>query len=276
MSAVGGMVGGLVDTFAGGGDDERKKQDEALKSARGRWSYGTDAAGQSGTEFDKIDPSSRDAMTRAMASYQGKVDAGGLDAIGRANLEGAKAEAAQTAATSAHQVQNEALRRGAGGGKAAVLQTIAGQQAGEGARQGAFQSAAMAEMARDNALKGVTGTAGAIYGMDANRAAAQDAINQFNVKNAQQNIQNKAIQGQGGTKADLAEADVEGQRAEAAKHKFSNIGSAIGGAAASFIPGGAAVEGATQLAKGIGGMFKGSGMNESQASWAKEDGGSYG
>src|SRR6185369_2893324 len=107
MSAIGGLVGGVVDAFSGGGDEERKKQDAALASARGRWNYGTDASGQTGTEFDKIDPSSRDAMTKALASYQTKVDAGGLDAIGRANLEGAKAEAAQTAATSANQVANE-------------------------------------------------------------------------------------------------------------------------------------------------------------------------
>src|SRR5689334_17748212 len=236
MSAIGGLVGGVADMFAGGGDEERKKQDQLYQDAKNAYNYKTDVAGQGGTEFDKMDPTGRNAMMSALGNYESRVNAGGLDAIGRANLEQGKAEAAQTAAQSAAQIQAEAARRGAGGGaKAQLMQTIAGQQAGEGARRSAFDSAALAEQARNEALKGQVGTAGAIYGMDANRAAAQDAINRFNVLNAQQNVQNAHGKAAGLSGVDLSQAGVEGQRAEAAAHKYSNLGSAIGGGVAGAI-----------------------------------------
>ena len=254
MSAIGGLVGGVVDAFAGGGDDERKKQDQLYQDAKNAYNYNTHAKDQSGTEFDKMDPTGRNAMMSALGNYESRVNAGGLDAVGRANLEGAKAEAAQTAAQSAAQIQAEAARRGAlSGSKAALMQTIAGQQAGEGARRSAFDSAALAEQARNEALKGQVGTAGAIYGMDANRAAAQDAINRFNVMNAQQNIKNDASKAAGVSGVDLSQADVEGKRAEAAAHKYSNLGSAVGGGVASMFPGGAAFEGVSSALKGLSG-----------------------
>ena len=266
MSAIGGMVGGVVDMFAGGGDAERQKQDQLYKDARGRYGYNTHAAGQGGTEFDKMDPTGRNAMMSALGNYESRVNAGGLDAIGRANLEGAKAEAAQTAAQSAAQVQAQAARRGTmSGSKAALMQTIAGQQAGEGARRSAFDSAALAEQARNEALKGQVGTAGAIYGMDANRAAAQDAINRFNVMNAQQNIQNDAGKAKGLAGIDLGEAGVQGERADKAAHKFSNLGSAVGGGVASMFPGGAAFEGVSSALKGLSG-----GDAPSAASWSRD------
>lgn len=254
MSAIGGMVGGVVDMFAGGGDEERKKQDKLYGDARGRFNYNAQAKDQAGTEFDKMDPTGRNAMMSALGNYESRVNQGGLDALGRANLEGAKAEAAQTAAQSAAQVQGEAARRGASSGsKAALMQTIAGQQAGEGARRSAFDSAALAEQARNEALKGQVGTAGAVYGMDANRAAAQDAINRFNVMNAQQNIANDASKAKSLSGIDLGQAGVEGQRADAAAHKYSNLGSAVGGGVASMFPGGAAFEGVSSALKGLSG-----------------------
>ena len=234
MSAITGAIGGAMGGFFGAeaqqGDKERAEKYADL--AAQQFNYTTKAADQTGTQFDKMDPSSRNAMMEAMSAYDSKINAGGLDAVARQNLEGAKAEAAQTAAQSAAQVQSEAARRGGGnvGNKALLMQTIAGQQAGEGARRSAFDSAAMAENARNAALQGKVGTAGAVYGMDANRAAAQDAINQFNVRNAQQNISNAARRAEGEAGAREKQAGMFEGRAGGDVANFAGLGKMAGGA----------------------------------------------
>ena len=214
-----------------------------------------------------MDPSSRNAMMEAMSSYDSKINAGGLDAVARQNLEGAKAEAAQTAQQSAAQVQSEAARRGGGnvGNKALLMQTIAGQQAGEGARRSAFDSAAMAENARNQALQGKVGTAGAIYGMDANRAAAQDAINQFNVRNAQQNISNAARRAEGEAGAREKQAGLFEGRAGHDVKDFGALGSMAGNALGMGMGGiGGGGAGGAASAVAPGGGDESAGLNMAQ------------
>ena len=199
---------------------------EARGEARG---YNTQAAGQGASEFGKIDPTSRAAMMSALADYQNKARMGGLDARGQAALEGTQARAAQTAATSTNQIQQEAARRGRLQGPASMIQAqVAGQQGAELAHQGGFEAAAMSEQAKDAALQGSMGAAQGVYGMDANKAAAQDAINRFNVQNAQMNIANNRAKAAQLIGIDTGEAGMYEGRQKGDVAQFTGIGKGIG------------------------------------------------
>lgn len=252
MSAITGAVGGVAGAFSSQGDKERAEglYDDALKSARG---YNTHVAGQAGTEYDKIDPTSRNAMLQALTDYQSKAQQGGLDAKARANLAAGTAASQQAAAQSAAQIQAQAARRGAAQGPAAmVAQQVATQQAGERARQTGLDSAALAEQARDAALQGQLGAASQIHGADAQRAAAQDAINQFNVRNSQQNVANDRAQADQAMKAQLGKANLFEDRQKNDVKQFGDIGSGVGGVA-DFALGGGFGDIASKVGGALGG-----------------------
>ncbi len=228
MSAIGGAIGGMVGMATGGADraQEAQRRDEAVKALQG---YKTQAAGQGGTQFDKMDPTSRNAMLQALADYQNKAQSGGLDARAQAALEQGVARGQQGAAQSAAQVQGEAARRGAAQGPAAMIaQQVAQQQAAQGSRNAGLQSGAMAEEARMAALQGQLGAAGQVHGADAQRAAAQDAINRFNVQNAQMNISNAARQAGQVAGAQQNVADMYGGRSKEMGKTFGDLGASVG------------------------------------------------
>ncbi len=259
MSAIGGALGGIAGGIIGKANEAGDyKQSEAryedmVKALQG---YKTQAAGQGGTQFDKIDPTARNAMLQALADYSNKAKAGGLDARAQAALEQGVARGQQGAAQSAAQVQGEAARRGAAQGPASMIaQQVAQQQAAQGSRNAGLQSGAMAEEARMAALQGQLGAAGQVHAGDAQRAAAQDAINRFNVLNSQQNIQNEAARQQAVSGAQKYYGDVYERRAGNDVGKETAFGAGMGknvGSIAEFGAGGGF--------GGLGGMA-GSAMN---------------
>src|SRR5262249_29485686 len=135
-----------------------------------------------------------------------------------------------------NQIAQEAARRGALQGPAAMIQQqVAAQQAGERARETGLDSAALAEQARDAALKGQLGAAGAVYGVDASKAAAQDAITQFNVRNAQQNIANNAHVADRLSGIDTGQAGMYEDRAKRDNAEFAGAGKALGGSVGGLV-----------------------------------------
>jgi hypothetical protein len=216
---------------------DKGRNEQSYEDARiAQRAYNTHAADQAGTEYDKIDPTSRNAMLAALNDYENKVKMGGLDARAQANLEHGTSAAEQASQRMAAQIQAEAARRGAAQGPAAMIaQQVASQQAGERARETGLDSAALAEQARNAALQGQLGAAGELHGVDADRARAQDAINQFNVRNAQQNIGNTAHVADRLSGIDVNQAGEYSDRAKRDIAEFSGAGKGIGGSVGGLV-----------------------------------------
>ena len=278
MSAIGEAVGGIAGGIAGmastQGDKERAEAQ--YDRAKGRQIYNTEAAGVQGNAFDKVDPVSRNAMLQALADYQNKANQGGLDAKGRANLEAGQARAAQTAAQTAAQIQAQSAARGRAQGPGTMIaQQVAAQQGAELARANGLQSGAIAEDARNQALAGSMQAAGGVYGMDANKAAAMNAINAFNVQNAQQNIHNKAHQADALSGLDTREAGMYEGRAQRDYDEFSGQGKELGGAVgglAGGLMGGGGISSAASLAN-LPGIKDGSGGHTGSAGYRNDGSG---
>lgn len=142
---------------------------------------------QSGTEFDKIstDPRLREAQLNALAS---------LEKIGNSNglLDADKALLAKTQRDAAMQdrgrreaiLQNNAARGMAGTGNELLAQLSSSQAATDRSNQAGLDIAGMAQQRALDSIAKAGSLGGSIRGQDydeqAKRAAAQDAINQFN------------------------------------------------------------------------------------------------
>jgi len=142
---------------------------------------------QGGTEFDKIstDPRLREAQLNALAS---------LEKIGNSNglLDADKALLAKTQRDAAMQdrgrreaiLQNNAARGMAGTGNELLAQLSSSQAATDRSNQAGLDIAGMAQQRALDSIAKAGSLGGSIRGQDydeqAKRAAAQDAINQFN------------------------------------------------------------------------------------------------
>lgn len=141
---------------------------------------------QESSAYDQMDPQTRDAQLEALASLQGVVSDEGLDPQSIANLEQAKGitqaeERGQREAI----LQNAAARGIAGSGIELASKMGAEQGAATRLANQGFQAAADANQRKLAAIQGVGQLGGQVRAQDAEKAAAQNAINQFNAANRQ-------------------------------------------------------------------------------------------
>lgn len=127
---------------------------------------------QEATAFGDIDPKVRDALNEI-------VDTRGLDPQARAALQAVREEVGTQERGSREAILQNAAARGVSGSGLEMAANLANQQGGATnmANMG-FQAAAEQDQRRLQALAG-------IQQMDAQKASAQDAINQFNAANRQ-------------------------------------------------------------------------------------------
>lgn len=159
------------------------------------------------TELSKIqeDPRFKDAQLKALSGLSELADTGlgapDLEAIDQIKKETAQQERGQREA-----IMQSARQRGMSGSGAALGQMLSQQQgSAERASQAGLRQAAQAQQARQQAIGQLGGLGtqvrGQEYGMAAQRATAQDAINKFNIAQrqmvTQQNIANRFAQQQG-------------------------------------------------------------------------------
>ncbi len=145
------------------------------------------AALQGDTEQGKIilDPAGRQAQQNALTGYQDIANAGGLDASAKLGIQQAVDAANVQSQGAQGALANQARAMGQGGTLFDLTQrAIAGQGASNNAATQGLQQAAMAEQSRQNALSNMASIGGNLessdYGMAANKANAQDAINASN------------------------------------------------------------------------------------------------
>jgi len=163
------------------------------------------------SQFDNLeaDPIGRDSQLTSMSALQDIVDRGGMNLADAANMN-----RMQTQAATADQGRRAAIlqnmgQRGMGGsGMELMAQLQSGQAATDRASQAGMDQAGMMQ---DRALQSILSRGDVGRQMtndqwqrDAQRAQAQDAISQFNARNALQNQQNTA---QNQMRADVSNRD---------------------------------------------------------------------
>lgn len=150
-----------------------------------------DAILQQNTEMEGIstDPRLRDAQMTALSRLQSVGDTG-MDAIDRGRLNAIAADEATRARGAREAIIQNAGMRGLGGSGLELSAQLANQQGGATrASQRGFDVAAEAQQRALAAIQGAGGLAGQIRGQSwqeqAERARAQDIINQFNTRQRQ-------------------------------------------------------------------------------------------
>ena len=153
----------------------------------------------SSSAYDDIalDPSTREAQMRALASLENIGDAGGMTAIDEANMNRALNQSGSQARGQREAVMQNMQARGLGGsGMELLAQLQANQAAQNQANQNSLDIAGMAQQRALDAIMQGGQMAGQMRGqdfeMEARRAAAKDAINQFNATNLYGMNQNNA------------------------------------------------------------------------------------
>lgn len=148
---------------------------------------------QGNTEFNNIalDPTSREAIVKALGGFQDISDSGGLDANAKLGIQQVIDAANNQSRGAQGAIQQQAQAQGQGGGDFALTQrAIAAQGASNNAATQGLQQAAEAEANREAALANMSTIGGNLNASDFNQAAAranaQDVINASNVaaKNA--------------------------------------------------------------------------------------------
>lgn len=140
------------------------------------------------------DPRLKEAQLAALAELQGIADAGGMNAADEANLSKILSQAAQADKGRRDAILQNMQRRGMGGSGAELLAQLDSSQAStdRSAQQG-LDIAAMAEQRALDALMRSGELGGSIraqdFSEDAQKAAAQDAINRFNASATNQGNQ---------------------------------------------------------------------------------------
>ena len=151
---------------------------------------------QAGTEFDaiEVDPRLKDAQMQALSALT-EIGQDGLTLQARVNQEILQDQVARQDAGRQAAIMQNLAERGMGGAGMELAQRLASQQAASNrAGQAAMQNSANAQARALQALTQSGGLAGNIrsqdYGMQADRASAQDIINQFNTGNINQQRMN--------------------------------------------------------------------------------------
>lgn len=139
------------------------------------------------------DPRLRGAQLQALEGFQDIVSQGGLTDVDRARIAEIQMQMDQREKAQRDALMQQMAQRGiSGGGQEIAAQMLNQQQAAQTASLAGMQQAANAQMARERALGQLGGLGtqvrGQEYDIAANRARAQDAINQFNTQ-----LQNQAF-----------------------------------------------------------------------------------
>lgn len=134
------------------------------------------------------DPRLQTAQYDTLNQLKQQIDQGGLTAIDRAQLNDIQSQQTSVDKGQREAILQQAQMRGLGGSGVSLAQQLQGQQASANqASQQAMQVAAQAQQARQQAALQRAGLAGSMqaqsFGQQAEQAAAQDAINSFNVAN---------------------------------------------------------------------------------------------
>lgn len=165
----------------GGQADEQDLQN--LRQIQDLYGKSGQVFSQGGTEYDKLDPATRAAQMQALRQMQDIASQGGLTAVDRSRLDQINRQANQQEQSARQAIIQQQQARGAlGGGAALAAQMMAQQGAAERRAQGGLNTAAEAQQRALQAIQSGAGMAGNIRQQDAQRAAAQDAINQFNTR----------------------------------------------------------------------------------------------
>jgi len=145
----------------------------------------------------EADPAGREAQLTSMGALQDIVDRGGMNLSDMANLNKIQSQTASADQGRRGAIQQSMARRGMGGsGMDLLAQLQSNQAATDRAAQAGMDQAGMMQ---DRALQSILarGDVGRQmtsdqWARDAQKAGAQDAISQFNARNALQNQQNTA------------------------------------------------------------------------------------
>jgi len=141
---------------------------------------------QQASAYEQMDPATRAAQMGALGDLQDVVSSDGMDPQARAALYELQSQGATQERGQREAILQNAAARGIGGSGLELGSQLANQQgsATSLANQG-FQSAADANARKMAAIQGVGQLGGQVWGQDAQAAAAQNAINQFNTANRQ-------------------------------------------------------------------------------------------
>lgn len=141
---------------------------------------------QEASAYEQMDPSTRDAQMGALADLQEVVDTRGMDPQAKAALYQLQGDISAQERGAREAILQNAAARGISGSGLELASNLANEQgaATRLANQG-FQTAADANARKLAAIQGVGQLGGQVWGQDAQAAAAQNAINQFNAANRQ-------------------------------------------------------------------------------------------
>lgn len=233
FDAIGGLVGGI---FGGGPDYDAMRQRYQDWNPDIQARYGQyQSAGP--TQLGSIDPTSRNTMLQGIAALRNQYNKGGLDDSSRAALQGANIDSIAAANRANKGTLAQLAARGIDPNVAANFMAEQGSGLSQGLTRNALGAAAMAGQRRDAALQGMMGGAMNLYGIDASRAQAQDAINRFNTANwmnvSQQNADTYNQMETGNRNREMSKIagmnGVDMSQGLANQQRWSAIGSGLGG-----------------------------------------------
>jgi hypothetical protein len=141
---------------------------------------------QEASAYEQMDPATREAQMGALADLQEVVSTDGMDPQAKAALYELQGATQGEERGQREAIMQNAAARGISGSGVELAGSLANQQgsASRLANQG-FQSAADANARKMQAIQGVGQLGGQVWGQDAQKAAAQNSINQFNAANRQ-------------------------------------------------------------------------------------------
>jgi len=147
---------------------------------------------QGDSSFDQIneDPSLRNAQLQALSQLQEITDSGGLTAMDKAQINEIQGAMNQQERGSRNAIMQNAQSRGVANSDMAMASQMLNQQ--ESAQRGSQQGMDVAAQAQQRALDAIAQSGqlggqirGQDFGQNAQKAQAQDMINQFNTQNRQ-------------------------------------------------------------------------------------------
>lgn len=141
---------------------------------------------QEASAYAGIDPRMQEAQMGSLGEMQRIVDTGGLDPQARANLQQAQTQTNEASRGQREALMQQSAARGTqGSGVETANAMLSNQGAATNLANQGFQTAADANNRKMQAIKGVSDIGGQVYGQEAQKAQAQNAINQFNTQNRQ-------------------------------------------------------------------------------------------
>lgn len=161
---------------------------------------------QGASAYDNIDPRMIDAQMKSLGEMQNVVDQNGMDPQARAALQQVQNQTNENARGQREAVMQQSAARGAqGSGLEAANAMLSNQGAATALANQGFQTAADANNRKMQAIQGVSNIGGQVYGEQAQKAQAQNAIDQFNTQN-KQSVENSNVAGRNAAQAqNLAE-----------------------------------------------------------------------